>query len=178
EVVELVRLQHGAGAEIVAQTERVTDLVRGDFDDELADQSFLHGVGQRAARLEHAAAKRRLLRQAVGVITRSPVPAAPPGRQRLLRPLRSGKHRRDELFALTPHGADDAFTETNVRIVNLAGEGIGPRRANGEGRIDTGEPTYGVVTRVGRVPVRVVGHLFDNEGVLEADLFKCLVPEE
>ena len=157
----------------------MADLVRGDFDNELAHQLLLHGGRQRAARFEHADAEGRLLRQAVGVIAVTAAAAVvPPTRQVHLRRLRRRKYRRDELFTGPAHGANDAFAESDVGIVNLAGEGIRPRRADGERRVHTGEPANRIVTRVGRVPVGVVRHLSDDEGVLEADFFEGLIPEQ
>src|SRR5205807_5551146 len=108
-----------------------------------------------------ADAKRGLLREAVGVIAIAAVVTAPPGGQRKLRPLRWRKHGSDEFFSGSPHRPDDAFAETDVGIVNLAGERISPGRADGERRTHAGEPANRVVTRIGRVPIGVIRHLLD-----------------
>src|SRR5439155_26903746 len=97
---------------------------------------------------------------------------------RKLRPLRWRIHGGDKFLSYSPHRPDDAFAETNVSIVNLAGERISPGRPDGECRAHAGEPANGVVTRIGRVPVRVIRHLLDDDGILEPDLFECLVPEQ
>ena len=156
----------------------MSDLVRRDFDDELAHQFLLDGRRPPSTRLQHADAKRGLLRQAVGVIAIAAAVTAPPRRQRKLRPLRGRQHRRHKFLSGAAHRADDAFAETDVGIVNLAGERIRPGRADGECRAHAGEPANRVVTRVGRVPIRVIRHLIDDDGVLEPDLFECLVPEQ
>ena len=102
-VVQFLRLQDGAGPEIVPQTERVPDFVRCDFYDELAHQFLFHGLRPCATRLQHADAKRGLLREAVGVIAIAAAVMGPPGGQRKLRPLRWWIHGRDELISDSPH---------------------------------------------------------------------------
>src|SRR5207247_9076897 len=175
-VVELAGLEDGAGAEVVAQAERVADLVRDQLDDVLVHEFGLEFGAERAARLEHRGAERDLLRHPTGVVAHAARVAGPGAREPRTRVVRVAD-RAHELLPEPPGAPDDALADADVGVVDLARIRVRARGADREGGVHGREPADGDVARVGRVPGRGVALLLDNHRVLEADLRERLVPQ-
>ena len=158
----------------------MTDLVRGDLEDELAHECLFDLRRESAAGFQDIDPEGGLLGEAIRVIAPGARLTAPPGRQQRFGLLRRWQRedRGDELFAQASDRADDAFAEPDVGIVNLPVKGIGAGRADGEAGIHPGKPADGVIASVGGVPVRIVGHLLYDDGIFETDLFEGLVPQQ
>ena len=87
-----------------------------------------------------------------------------------------GGHRRDQLLVLAADAAQHVGAEADVGVEDLTGVRIDARRALREAGVRRHDPAQRRVAHVGRVPVRIVGLLLDDDGVLEADRLERRIP--
>ena len=169
-VRELGGAELGAGGEVVAQAHAVAHLVGDGLDDVLVDEPLLllgregrghGGEGLQAVRAVHRPEGRQLAATRVGLLA---------GRVGLRAGVGAGIE--DAVEAHVRLGGERAV-HVDAGVEDLAGHGVRPEEGDGEGH--PGGPADDVVAQVRDVPVGVVGHLVDDDGVLEADPLEGLV---
>ena len=74
--------------------------------------------------------------------------------------------------------SQDAVRKADVGVIFFAGQRIGARRADRKPRVGGRKPANRVVADIGWIPVRIVWLLVHDDGVLQADLLECFVPEQ
>ena len=169
-VVDVHGIVKLAAAEIMAQTECVADFVQREvverFFDEAADFDAVallqtqHGLAEHEA-VAGAAAGGAGMR--IGGVSAGGGFA---GEAEVV----------EELLGEEALG-DEAVLKHNVSAENFSSAGIGKAGAvTAEGRVHTAGPAQDVVLDVASVPLRVVGLLFDNDGIFETGGFEGFVP--
>ena len=86
-------------------------------------------------------------------------------------------HRLADIFSnQAPRAACEHVGHTDIGVKDFAGARVLMRWSNGKADVGTGEPTDGRMPRVHGIESILVGLLFGDDSVLEANLFERFVP--
>ena len=172
-ILELVERAFRAGREVMPQPQVVPHLVGDDHADVGVDERpAVEGSLRRLQGAERQLAEVSLPGGPGGVGAEARVVTVEP-RVRLLGRRPGGI---DDRIELGRAAAGEAGVEVDGGVQDLSGQRVGPEQR--DRKRHPGRPPHNVVAHVPDVPIGIVRHLLDDDGVLDADPLERGVPHQ